>query len=383
MSISPAPLLTESFEAQLDDLLMRICIELQLDETRYKLAETHYQAVGKWLEMEDSPVAVLKPIIYSQGSMRLNTTVKPLARDEYDLDFVCELICQTSFFGHPVEALDLIEQRLRDNETYRPMVERMNRCIRLNYEHQFHLDILPACRDPKNGGTCLLVPDRKLEDWKPSNPRGYAAWFDSRSRQLLVGQLLEKAEPLPDQEAAEEKPPLKLSVQLLKRWRDVRYKTNSDIAPISIVLTTLAADNYRGERSIARAVGNILAEISLRAQQSYPRLIVLNPTNQEEDLSERWDSRPEAYREFVRAIADLETQWKTLFQTRGIDKLSRMLERLFGEDVARKVVEKQARDIEAARSRRELGMKKGSGIITSLAGSAIPIPRNTFYGDAK
>ncbi len=110
---------------------------------------------------------------------------------------------------------------------------------------------------------------------------------------------------------------------------------------------------------------------------------MLNPTNQEEDLSERWDSKPEAYREFVRAIADLETQWKTLFQTRGIDKLSRMLERLFGEDVAQKVVEKQARDIEAARSRRELGMKKGSGIITSLAGSAIPIPRNTFYGDAK
>ena len=67
MSISPAPLVTESFEAQLDDLLMRICIELQLDETRYKLAETHYQTVGKWLETEGSPVAVLKPIIYSQG----------------------------------------------------------------------------------------------------------------------------------------------------------------------------------------------------------------------------------------------------------------------------------------------------------------------------
>src|SRR5437763_464870 len=96
--------------------------------------------------------------------------------------------------------LNLIERRLKDNEIYRHMVQRMNRCIRLNYEHQFHMDILPACRDPKNGGTCLLVPDRKLEDWKASNPKGYAAWFDSKAHQLLVGQLLEKAEPIPDQE---------------------------------------------------------------------------------------------------------------------------------------------------------------------------------------
>lgn len=384
MAIAPAPFFTESFEKQIDDLLMRICIELQLDETRYRLAEAHYQAVGKWLEASESPVAVLKPIIYPHGSMRLNTTVKPLVGDEYDLDFVCELICQPFFFRHPVEALDLIERRLRDNDTYRPMVERMNRCIRLNYEHQFHMDILPACKDPKDGGTCIVVPDRKLEDWKPSNPRGYASWFDSRANQLLIGQLLEKAEPIPDQEAAEKKATLKLVVQLLKRWRDIRYKSNCEMAPISILLTTLSAQIYRGERSVALAIAEILTEISELARTCYPRIKVSNPSNADEDLSEKWDAKPEAYLEFVKGIADFDAQWTALMRTRGIDKVTRVLEGLFGEEIAKQVVEKQTRDIEAARGRNELAMKKGSGIITGVAsGSAIPIRRNTFYGDEK
>ncbi len=44
MAVATVPFFTESFASQLDDLLFRICIELQLDETRYKLAETHYHA---------------------------------------------------------------------------------------------------------------------------------------------------------------------------------------------------------------------------------------------------------------------------------------------------------------------------------------------------
>ncbi len=380
MAATAPSLLTEPFG--IDDLLMRICVDLQLDDTRHGLANTHYQGAWKWLEADGSPVAALKPTIYPHGSMKLGTTVRPPMGEEYDLDFVCELACHPTYFAHPVAALDLIERRLRDRDIYRTMIERMNRCIRLNYEHDFHMDILPACRDPKNGGTCILVPDRKLEEWKPSNPKGYVAWFNSRSHQLRLDELLHKAEAIPAQEGAEEKSALKLCVQLLKRWRDLRYKSDCDVAPISIVLTTLAADVYQGERSIAQALADILSGISARNRTSYSRVKVLNPSNTGEDLSEKWDSNPEAYREFVRGISEFEAQWKAVMQTRGLDRVCRILENLFGEEITKKVVEKQARDIEAARSRGELGMKKGSGIIAGLAGAAvIPVRRNTFYGD--
>jgi hypothetical protein len=48
------------------------------------------------------------------------------------------------------------------------------------------MDILPAIPDPSRGGTALLVPDHDAQSWKPSNPKGYAAWFDLRKTQDKV-----------------------------------------------------------------------------------------------------------------------------------------------------------------------------------------------------
>lgn len=373
---------TKSPEGQIDDLLRRICAELQLDASRYQRAERSYRSVGAWLESQPS-IAMLTPSIHPQGSIQLGTTVKPLVGDEYDVDLVCEFAASRSVFQRPVHALDLVERTLQMSSVYRPMIRRKNRCVRLNYEGDFHLDILPACRDVLRGGTCVLVPDRKLQDWTPSNPRGYASWFDGRARRRLRRLLLDKAEPVPNQESVEDKAPLKLCVQLFKRWRDIRHRSNPELAPISIVLTTLAAHAYRGEQSVAFSMDSILMDISELTRTSFPRVVVLNPTNEGEDLSERWNSSPVAYREFVNGINEFSSQWKGLLQTRGIDKVATALERLFGEEIAKTVVEKQGRDVQLARERGEIGMKKSSGIITGMAGSSvIPVPRNaTFYGE--
>jgi hypothetical protein len=382
MATAPALHFNESSEAQLDDLLVRMCTTLQLDETRFRLAETSYHAVGELLESHRL-VARLRPRIYPQGSMVLDTTVKPLAREEYDLDFVCEFICGTTSFEHPDEALHLVENALRSHADYDPKVERMNRCIRLNYAHDFHMDILPACKDPRNADACILVPDRKLGEWVPSNPIGYANWFNERSRQVALRTLLEKAAPLPIPQAAERKPPLKLCVQLWKRRRDIRHLDDLDSAPISVVLTTLAGTFYRGEQSVTSAVATILESTIEAVRSSRTRLVVLNPSNPLEDLSERWDSNVRGYREFVDGVAEFRDQWTSLRQARGIDKVARSLEFLFGASITKNVIEKQARDIEAARVTNRLEIRKASGALTTaaVAGSSVKVRPNTFYGD--
>jgi len=96
MATATAFRFTESIEDQIDDLLMRICAELQLDDTRYDLAESSYKAVLNLLESQPS-IALLRPAIYPQGSFLLNTTVKPLGADEYDLDF-CVPVCLLTDF---------------------------------------------------------------------------------------------------------------------------------------------------------------------------------------------------------------------------------------------------------------------------------------------
>jgi hypothetical protein len=373
-------LVTQSFSYQLDDLLARICAKLQISPTQHGLAETRYHAIGEWLSADGSRLAVYKPVIYSQGSLRIGTTVKPLFRQEYDLDLVCEIHVDPRLFPNPVDLLNMVEARLREHGVYKMMIERKNRCIRINYSNEFHLDILPACPDLVSGPTCLVVPDRQAKEWKHSNPKGYATWFEgiAAGRQPEFRKFVE---PLPDQVAAERMVVLKLIVQLMKRWRDVAYANDCEVAPISIVLTTLAGRFYRQQTSVNDALMGVLDDI-VSALPVNGRLVVCNPSNEKEDLSERWDKHPEAYEAFVNGVTIFRAWWRKLNEQRGIPQVATFLEQLFGEEVAKGVIAEQAKSIEAARAAGRLAVAGSSGGIVSVSTSnSTPIRHNTFYGE--
>ncbi|MGB7281871.1 MAG: nucleotidyltransferase [Candidatus Acidiferrum sp.] len=368
--------------AQVDDLLRRICEDLQLTSSRYDQAVDHYEAVCNWLEADGSVVAVFNPTIYPQGSMKIGTTVKPFGRDEYDLDFVCEFRFAVNKLQSPLQLLKLLEARLREHELYRSILEMKNRCVRLNYANEFHLDILPACPDPSVGGSCLFVPDRKSQAWKHSNPKGYADWFEARCEmglKLLMEsrRLMEKAEPIPPQEAAEEKAILKRVVQLLKRWRDVRFQREPKLAPISMVLTTLAAQAYGGEHTVTEAMTSVLNSFVSLAASSNPRIYVPNPANPKEDLSERWDDRAQ-YRAFVDGVREFHKRWNEALAARGIQNVSQQLESLFGEPVTA-ALKKQARTLQELREKSSLRVTS-AGLLTSAPAVGIPVRPNTFHG---
>lgn len=371
------PRFTPSSPGYLNDLLVRIAVSLQLTATQYREAVRHYQAVAKYLSEPGGLVARYAPDIFPQGSLRIGTTVRPIGRDEYDLDLVLALL---ALFGtaDPVWVLDLVERQLRAHGTYGPMVERMNRCVRLNFAGQFHLDILPARPDGAYGDTFLLVPDRRLEEWKPSNPKGYAAWFEAQSAYRRVIAMQKAIEPLPQPEGAEDKTPLQLVVQLLKRWRDVRYD-DPDLAPISIVLTTLAGHHYLGEEDPLQALIGIVRRIEAAIPPPGQRLVVCNPAHPAEDLSERWDRNPAAYRAFVTGIRDLNSKLTTAPSLEGLPRLREFLEDLFG-DAAPSALRDQARAIEDSRTRGGLTLLgTASGLSTVAARGATPVRNNTFY----
>jgi len=85
------PILTASANTQLDHLLEEICRTLSLTETQYNLAKERYQTIGTWLSQSSSALYRFSPEVYPQGSLRLQTPVKPIARLEYDLDLICLL----------------------------------------------------------------------------------------------------------------------------------------------------------------------------------------------------------------------------------------------------------------------------------------------------
>jgi hypothetical protein len=172
---------------------------------------------------------------------------------------------------------------------------------------------------------------------------------------------------------------LQLVVQLLKRWRDLFY-TEGEFPPISIVLTTLAADLYRGEESTSEALLNVLDGIVRRVDDAHAqnrRLAVRNPMHPDEDFSERWDNRDEAYSQFEQGIRQFAARWREICES-GKNPKSAFVE-LFGE-VVPTVLEKQARHTQELRESQRLGVK-ASGVITSTAGAAAHMRPNTNHGN--
>lgn len=367
------------FTGAIDGLLFDISDHLQLSTARYDLAVERYNTLNRVLESALSPFRFFQPEIYPQGSMALGTTVKPV-EGPHDLDFVLQL----SRDHHSIDPMTLIRALygfLKNHGTYGPMVSPKNRCVRITYADEFYMDVLPACHNIAAGGTCIKVPDRSLRTWSDSNPRGYVEWFKQRSKILLIERVLDKAAPIPTQEPVHEKSRLQLAVQLIKRWRDLYYAgKEADLTPISVVLTTLAAYCYRGEPSVSSALTTILngtvglIDASRRKHEKYLR--ILNPSNPAENLSERWDSNPNAYLAFESGIRAFAERWSRLMTRQ--ENVNSELETLFGEPV-KAVLKKRAQRLQESRSAGKLGVT-ASGIISPVAASVMPARPNTFYG---
>jgi hypothetical protein len=270
---------------------------------------------------------------------------------------------------------------------YGGMVTKKNRCVRIEYKDEFWLDILPACRDDDNGGTCIQVPDRDKRHWKPSNPIAYAEWFKNASRRIVVkfsdsrrDLIIAEAtvEPLPGLQETEEKTMLQLVVQLLKRWRDVHY-AESQYPPISIVLTTLAADLYTGSQSVSNGLLEVLDGIVERLDASHARgrrLQVLNPVHSEEDFSERWDSCPGGYLAFNDGLRKFATAWREVCQSRN--NPGTLAKAIFGRVIDEAVL-REAQAMQADRSNSLLGISS-TGRIVPNAVAVTPMIRNTNHG---
>lgn len=372
-----SPFVVPAASPALDELLALICDELQITAARHKDAEDRYHKIAEWLDAEDSPLRRFSPTIYPQGSMAIGTTVKPVGRIEHDLDMVCEFRADLSFLKDAMFVLNSLEARLKAHHQYKLMLKRKKRCVTVEYANEFHLDILPAKPDAAAGAECVVVPDRKLECWMPSNPRGFAQWFLGRAA-LRIGYATDKAAaaaaPIPSQERTENKAVLKLAVQLWKRWRDVRYGTSSQ-APRSIILTTLAGLHYGGEQSVVEALILILARVSASIPTT-GRLVVQNPMNRDEDFSESWNDAS-TYRAFLDGLRELQDQLLALLPLRG-PELAKALERLFG-DYVKPAYDKHTERISAARQNHTLKVGALGALTTSAAG--IAVKPNTFFGE--
>ncbi|WP_446831960.1 nucleotidyltransferase domain-containing protein [Candidatus Foliamicus sp.] len=270
------------------EFLEQVAREIDIPPGKYRDAVDRYEAVGRWLEDAEYPDCRVEPSIYVQGSFRLGTVTRPLRggiEASYDIDLVCELAIQKKRTT-PGSVKAMVGDRLQGHGTYRQLLDAEGRrCWTLEYAEQdgvgFHLDVLPAVPDALGFPDTAIAITNKADNcysWSASNPRGYGDWFDSKnatafqrvafeqkqSMQRRESLVFDSIEEVPDQLV---RTPLQCSIQLMKRHRDLRFDhyDRIDYAPISIIVTTLAAHLYRNEPDVYSALAGIVGRLNAHA----------------------------------------------------------------------------------------------------------------------
>lgn len=313
-------------DQKINQMLESIVELLELPDSAYETANARYHDLGEWMGRKESTCAPYKPHVFSQGSFRLGTAIRPLdEKEKYDLDLACELKEGVVRETHTQQSLKkLVGQEVesyRRTKGIKEPLEEKHRCWRLEYADtlSFHMDIVPCIpaelrqrqrinealmkageskvfANSTSDLTVVITDDRHpgflriCDDWKISNPEGYAHWFESKMR--LAASILQErvrkfnAASVDKIPVFKWKTPLQRCVQLLKRHRDQMYKSDPDAKPISVIITTLSARAYEGESDIAIAMRNILSKMGNLVRTNTPR--VPNPVDPSEDFADKW-----------------------------------------------------------------------------------------------
>lgn len=374
--------------------LLKLAENLDISDTMRDKAIASYTAVGNWLGdyAEDSSVK-----ISPQGSFYLGTVIKPVDdRDEYDIDLVCLLKDKQGASEYEIK--NLVGDRLKEHGTYAKMLDKEEgkRCWTLQYD-EFHMDILPCApkdnvyMEPYLTGIRLthrVAPGAYVP--KYSNPYKYHEWFEERMQVRLLE--LRKSFAIRNQVDISKVPlykvktPLQRSIQLLKRHRDIMYqhapKANKDNAPISIIITTLAAHAYNNEASLIEALNIILNNMQTYIENRGGKYWVENPALPGENFAEKWNAEPNKHSEFLRWL--LQAKQEILVapsEVYGLHNISEAMERGFGSNIVRKSLSDLGYQTKVDRDAGKLYVSSlATGLSTSADRTSKRVRGHTFYG---
>jgi hypothetical protein len=339
-------------------LLNVIVDSLDIPRSHYIRAVERHKSLGEWLCRPESKLAIFSPSVHSQGSFRYGTVVRPLlANAEYDLDNVTTLeISKTAFSQKELKHLYGAEiKAYAEAHGIITLIEEKNRCWRVHYsdEVSFHLDALPCVIEehdviraiiargvpPELAQLAVAITDKRHPEYEhithallSSNPRGFARWFEQRARpsalshirSLVDQRLYASVEEVPPYEW---KTPLQRSIQLLKRHRDVMFRDNPGVAPISMIITNLAAHAYAGETDLWIALTTIAREMPSFLNPVRPR--VPNPADPAEDYADKWAKNPTLEKNFWLWHTQLRADLDRLRSILAGDRLSTDVRRIF------------------------------------------------------
>lgn len=295
--------------SEVDKYLNMIGDKIQLPDNKRKEINDSYKAISGFIENNNELIGDVDYSIYYHGSFAIDTAIKPVKGEDFDLDIIVEF--------------DMSKKDMSANEFYRTffntfvgsryedMAEEYRNSVRIDYESNYHFDIMPSVPIRANS-RALNVPDAKKRDWVIRSPKTYISWFKSMTEKIKgykvstsdSGRMLMESDikPLKLRQPYETTPTLVRVVQLIKRMKDIFFHDyDGEREPQSIVITTLAAKYYDGEYSVFEALSNIVRKMK-SLYDNNNRFVVKNPSYTDEVFTEKWPRHVEYYdnyRDFI------------------------------------------------------------------------------------
>lgn len=403
----------DPFLNRIDAILAEIAFSIQLPPSLHGKAVDRYEAVRKHLEATTSIFHDEIEHFYPQGSMAIDATISNRGTDdEYDLDIIAQL-GERFRSMQPLEILTELEKGLIG---YRGLtVVRQTRCVTIYYADKMHLDITPSLRDEGTLERQSVImhakgPKASNDDQEvPMNAYGFCQWYGERTpMELKVFQAFKRrwedtehraitadadVDEVPIQAEFVVKSNTTLALQLLKRYRNVRYANRPGRMPPSVMLSYFAGLAAKPGSSLTEALLRIakwiIGEID-RATIRNKTLHVENPVYADDVFTDRWPENVEQQERFARDLREL---------VKGVEKalngemlptaLQDWLREVFGDRVVTKAVENMVKETRRAADQGTQGYtKRGSilvpaapAVVASTYASPVKASPHTYFGD--
>ncbi len=401
--------LSNEQKEEFEKIILALGETLDITETQYNALVQSYNAVGKYLQ-GDLELGVYDPLVSPQGSLRLGTIIQPVNEgDDMDVDLVFRLNDKNPVWTQQT-LKDKVGARLKNSPRYSKMLDdEGKRCWTLlyrqdseNLKERYHMDILPSVASKdydeqmrqvlaeafdvnKIDKISIRITDKEragyytqtdIRDWLKSNPDGYAIWFASRCKENVSKRQLLMEDIIPIGKYNPNKTPLQRIVQILKRHRDIMFNHDDD-KPISIIITTLAARAYRGEKDVLEGLVNVVKHMrDYITKDTDGSDKVANPLNPSENYAEKWKKVPKKRENFYKWLDAVNGDLDTILSSNG-PAIWNNMKKPFGQMIVESANKRYAEEKKAGFSS---GAKiAATGVLGSI-GQALNAG-NTFYGE--
>ena len=372
----------------IDKMLRKIAKEIEISKTEYEKAVKSYNAVGTFID-NNIPQYDIK--VVPQGSFRLGTVIKPITdKDEYDIDLVAIIDHK---FLNAKELKNIVGHALKTSDRYSEKLVEGKRCWTIEYSEssKYHMDILPTMMSDTYSTNKELTMTHKEDEksdyeFRQTNPEAYYDWFVERMeeerKRLKEEYAIRNKLEIVDVPEYEIKTTLQVAIQILKRYRDIKFKETPDIKPISIILTTLMAKVYTGKENVYELIEKFSKEYMMHIEKDKNgNIIIKNPVNENENFADKWPKYPERREAFFKFMTELEQDLVTnkILLEGNIREQADFYKKLFGENMVNRAYENIANETRSEREKANIYLKE-NGNITSQK-TNINVRNHNFYGE--